>query len=63
MDTSNKETTAIPETGKAGVVVNPGPNFSIVIEDVPVPKPGQPHKFPTPLIPNPTHSLSAQAAI
>lgn len=36
MDTSNKETTAIPETRKAGVVVNPGPNFSVVIEDVSV---------------------------
>jgi len=55
MDTSAKETTAIPETGKAGVVVNPGPNFSVVIEDVSVPKPGQPHQSPTP------PSLSAQA--
>ncbi|XTI95302.1 hypothetical protein V2W45_1324018 [Cenococcum geophilum] len=40
MDTSNKKTTVISETGKAGVAVNPGPNFSVVIEDVPVPKPG-----------------------
>lgn len=30
----------VPEFSKAGCVVNPGPNFRVVIEDVPVPKPG-----------------------
>ena len=30
----------IPETGKAGVVVDNGPNFRCVVEDVPVPQPG-----------------------
>jgi hypothetical protein len=30
----------IPKTCKAGVVVNPGKDFVIVVEDVPVPEPG-----------------------
>jgi hypothetical protein len=30
----------IPKTCKAGVVVNPGKDFEIVVEDVPVPEPG-----------------------
>jgi propanol-preferring alcohol dehydrogenase len=30
----------IPKTCKAGVVVNPGPDFKVVVEDVPVPEPG-----------------------
>ena len=32
-------TLSIPETGKAACVVDPGPNFSITLEDVAVPKP------------------------
>ena len=31
---------SIPETGKAACVIDPGPNFSIALEDVAVPKPG-----------------------
>jgi hypothetical protein len=30
----------IPKTCKAGVVHNPGPDFKVVVEDVPVPEPG-----------------------
>jgi propanol-preferring alcohol dehydrogenase len=30
----------IPTTCKAGLVVNAGPNFSVVVDDVPVPEPG-----------------------
>lgn len=30
----------IPRTCKAGVVVNPGKDFEIMVEDVPVPEPG-----------------------
>jgi hypothetical protein len=30
----------IPKTCKAGVVVNSGPNFTMAVEDVPVPEPG-----------------------
>lgn len=34
----------IPKTCKAGVVHNPGPDFKVVVEDVPVPEPGlSPH--------------------
>lgn len=31
----------VPKTCKAGVVVNPGPDFKLVVEDVPVPEPGK----------------------
>lgn len=31
---------AVPKTCKAGCVMNPGKDFSVVIEDVPVPEPG-----------------------
>jgi hypothetical protein len=30
----------IPKTCKAGVVENEGPDFKLVVEDVPVPEPG-----------------------
>lgn len=36
-DTNNS---AIPRTCKAGVVHNEGPNFTLTVEDVPVPEPG-----------------------
>lgn len=29
----------IPKTGKAGVVVNEGPDFRVEVQDVPVPEP------------------------
>lgn len=35
----------IPKTCKAGVVYNPGPDFKVVVEDVPVPEPGLPVLF------------------
>lgn len=31
---------SIPKTCKAGCVVNPGPNFTVRVEEVPVPEPG-----------------------
>lgn len=31
----------IPKTGKAGVVVNEGPDFHVEVQDVEVPEPGQ----------------------
>jgi hypothetical protein len=31
----------IPKTCKAGVVENEGPDFRLVVEDVPVPEPGE----------------------
>lgn len=31
----------IPKTCKAGVVMNEGPDFKVVVEDVPVPEPGR----------------------
>jgi propanol-preferring alcohol dehydrogenase len=31
----------IPKTCKAGVVENEGPDFKLVVEDVPVPEPGK----------------------
>ena len=31
---------ALPEKGKAACVVEPGPNFTVALEDVDVPKPG-----------------------
>jgi hypothetical protein len=30
----------IPTHCKAGVIYNPGPNFTVKVEDVPVPQPG-----------------------
>ncbi|OAG04211.1 GroES-like protein [Paraphaeosphaeria sporulosa] len=33
-------TTELPKTCKAGVVVNEGPDFTVAVEDVPVPTPG-----------------------
>lgn len=30
----------IPKTCKAGVVANEGPDFTLTVEDVPVPEPG-----------------------
>jgi len=36
----------IPKTCKAGCVVNAGPNFTVSVEDVPVPEPGMSH-FPS----------------
>lgn len=35
----------IPKTCKAGVVVNAGPDFTVEVEDVPVPEPGT-HRMP-----------------
>jgi propanol-preferring alcohol dehydrogenase len=35
----------IPKTCKAGVVVNEGPDFKLVVEDVPVPEPGMFRNF------------------
>jgi hypothetical protein len=35
----------IPKSCKAGVVYNPGPDFKVVVEDVPVPEPGLPVLF------------------
>ena len=39
-ETSNKSS-EIPKTCKAGVVVNEGPDFTVAVEDVPVPEPGR----------------------
>ena len=38
--TNGTTTPAVPPTGKAGVVHDNGPNFRLVVEDVPVPTPG-----------------------
>ena len=35
----------IPKTCKAGVVIDPGPNFRVAVEDVPVPQPGKRDTF------------------
>ena len=40
MTTTNGET-EIPKTCKAGVVENEGPDFKLVVEDVPTPEPGK----------------------
>jgi hypothetical protein len=46
----------IPKTCKAAVMVNEGPDFSVVIEEVPVPSPGMPcdpweqHSWLTPFL-------------
>jgi hypothetical protein len=42
---ANATTTEIPKTCKAGVVVNEGPDFTLEIEDVPVPEPGMFRSF------------------
>ena len=42
MATSNGDAgVEIPKTCKAGVVENEGPDFKLVVEDVPVPEPGR----------------------
>lgn len=38
---TDMKTYDIPKTGKAGVVVNEGPDFTLEVEDVPVPEPGK----------------------
>jgi hypothetical protein len=38
---ADAKTYDIPETGKAGVVYNEGPDFKLEVEDVPVPEPGK----------------------
>jgi hypothetical protein len=40
---ADTKTYEIPKTCKAGVVVNEGPNFTLQVEDVPVPEPGISH--------------------
>lgn len=40
----------IPTHCKAGVIYNPGPNFTVKVEDVPVPQPGM--TFPLDFLPS-----------
>lgn len=58
MATNTETKFDVPETCKAGVVVNEGPNFHLEVVDVPVPKPGHYHPL---LIPKQTNLIHLQA--